>query len=195
MIKFILASKSTARKQLMHELGIEFTCITSDYPEDMSAQKEPHELVIFLASGKTNHIAHKHFDSIIIGADTIVLVDWQILGIPRDQADAKEMIQLQSGNKIQVISGLSVIKTGPGGEKARELISSCSTEIIMGVMPQRIIDKIAGSSEILHCAGALKIENDIGAYIQEIRGDYNNILGLPLFQLREMLEELDIKLP
>ncbi len=191
--RIILASGSPARKKLLKELGIPFEIHTGNYEEDMRKFKDPKLLATFLASEKAKHVAHKFPKSIIIGADTFGTIDNHIMGKPRTRKEAEQMIAQMSENTVFVHTGLAVIKTDNKGKIDRELISHTSTKLTFARLTPAIIRQIIKKDDVLNVAGALTIEGESGKYVQTIEGDYHNVIGLPLFQLKEMLRELGVQ--
>lgn len=191
--RIILASRSPARKKLMKELGLSFECHASDYEEDMSKHRDPKMLATYLASGKAGFIAPKFPESIIIGADTFGTINNKLMGKPRTRAEAVEMIRRMSGNTVYVHTGLAVLKTGPAGEIERELVSHTSTRLVFSIINEKAVREIVKKDDVLNVAGALTIEGESGKYVETIEGDYQNVIGLPLFRLKEMLAELGVK--
>jgi len=183
----ILASRSPARKNLMKELEVPFECHTSNYEEDMTLFKDPKKLSIHLASEKARFIAHKFPDSIIIGADTFGSIGNQILGKPSSKEEAYQMIKQMSENTVNVHTGLVVIRTDSQGEIKKELASHTLTKLTFIKLSDKNIKDIIEKDDVLNVAGAITIEGESGKYVDTIEGDYHNVIGLPLFQLKEML--------
>ena len=190
----ILASRSPARRELMKELGFPFKCHASEIFEDMNARKDPAELAMYLASQKAQHIAAKYANAIIIGVDTFVTIGKEKIGKPENVKDAEKILRRMSGKKIQVISGIAVLKTNSAKKIVRELISHAVTTLTMVKIPAKEIRSHASRPQSLEVAGGITIEKD-GDLISKIDGDYNNVVGLPLMQLKEMLEEMGISRP
>lgn len=192
--KIILASRSPARKKLIQKLKIPFECHASEINENMNAKKDPRDLAMHLAAQKAEAIAFKYPNSIIIGVDTFVVIGKEKIGKPASVKEAEEIFKKMSGKTIQVISGLAVLKTDAKGEKLRELISNCTTFLTMKKLSPQKIHSRSRRQETIDVSGAITIEKD-GDIIESIEGDYNNVIGLPLFQLKKILETLGIKIP
>ncbi len=211
-IKIILASRSPARRTLMQELildlkkkynrqfDLQFECHSSDYPEDMTVYKNPGKLAKFLALGKAKYIAHRFPDSIIIGADTFITIGSKKIGKPANRKEAREIITAMSGKTILVHSGLAVIKTSttkparqthtkPALEIITEIVEHVVTKLTIKKMTAAEIRTLADADEALQISGAFSIEGEGGKMVERIDGDYNNVIGLPLFRLREILKE------
>ncbi len=185
-----MASRSPARKKLMKELNISFECHSTDYEEDMGRYKDPKKLATFLAHQKGKHIAHKFPSSIIISADTFEVIDDQLMGKPKTHREAEEMIKRMSENEVFVHTGLAVIKTDKKGETERELITHTVTKLTFVKLTPKNIEDIIQNDDVLNVAGALTIEGESGKYVDTIEGDFHNVVGMPLFQLKQMMEEI-----
>jgi septum formation protein len=193
--RIILASRSPARRALMKELGIPFECHSSDYPEDMTLKKSIPDLAIHLALGKAEYIAKKFPESIIIGADTFIVAHGQKIGKPESIEDAKRIIKLMSDSVILVISGIATIQTDKDGNIVKGLVGHVNTHLKIMKLSEKDIKLLAEQENALQISGAFSIEGEGGKFVEKIEGDYNNVIGLPLIQLREMLEKLGVKLP
>jgi septum formation protein len=192
--RIILASRSPARRALMKELGMPFECHATEIFEDMGAKSDPVELAMHIASQKAHAAAAKFADAIVIGVDTFIVINKEKIGKPATITEAKKIITSMSGNTIDVISGMAVLKTDSGTKKVREFITNAVTTLKIKQMTAAEIDSLANSEEALQISGAFSIEGEGGKMVEQINGDYNNVIGLPLFQLREILEHLGVKL-
>lgn len=188
----ILATQSPARRKLMKELEIPFECHTSGYDEDMNLYKNPGTLAKHLALGKATFIAHKFPDSIIIGADTFITIGTKKIGKPKNLHEAIEIIASMSGKTIKVHSGLAIIQTDQKGKITKKIVNHILTKLKIKKMTQDEIHHLASQEEALQISGAFSIEGEGGKMVEKIDGDYNNVIGLPLFQLREDLKSLNI---
>lgn len=192
--KIILASRSPARRALMKELGIPFECHTTEIFENMSAKSDPKELAMHLASQKAHAAAVKFHDTIIIGVDTFIVIGKEKIGKPETIKEAEQIIGKMSGNKIDVISGMAVLKTDNEGKIMKEYITNAVTTLKIKNMTNAEIHHLATQEEALQISGAFSIEGEGGKMVEKIIGDYNNVIGLPLIQLREILLKLGVKL-
>lgn len=189
-MRIILASKSPARKKLLREIVPKFECHTSDYAEDMSAYKQPSRLAKFLASQKAKFVAHNYPDSVIIGADTFITVGRQKIGKPKTLKEAREIFKKKSGKNIYVHSGLAVLKTDSEGKVSKELLEHVVTKLTFSKITDSDINFIFKHDDVLETAGGLTIEGVSGKFIEKISGDYNNVIGLPINHLEQMLKKI-----
>ncbi len=193
-MKIILASQSKARKKLMEELNIPFECHTSGYEENMEAYENSAQLAKHLAEGKAVFIAHKFPDSIIIGADTFITIDKEKIGKPATVKEAETIIEKMSGKTIEVHSGLAVIKTDAQGKIIKKTVEHVLTKLKIKSMSLAEIHSLAHQEEALQISGAFSIEGEGGKMVEKIDGDYNNVIGLPLFKLRQILQNFGLKM-
>lgn len=189
-IRIILASRSPARRKLLKQLGISFECHTSGYEEDMNARKTPKALATFLAFNKAAFIARQYPDAIIIGADTFGTQNGKKLGKPKTISEAKKIIRGYSNTSMRVHTGVALITTDKAGKITKKLTDHAVTTLHFGEIPEEEINKIVKKDDVLNVAGALTIEGEAGKFIHTIHGDYHNVIGLPLFQVEEMLEQI-----
>jgi septum formation protein len=216
--RIILASQSPARRKLMEELGLKFECRPSGYEENMKLYREPPKLARHLALGKALFIAPKCPDSIIIGADTFITIksrdaesaaaaraaahktqsrklatSYEIIGKPATISEARQIIRKMSGKTIGVHSGIALVQTDAQGRVAKKLVAHVLTSLKIKKMEPHEINLLANQEEALQISGAFSIEGEGGKMVEKIDGDYNNVIGLPLFKLRKMLATFGVK--
>ena len=188
MLNCISASASPRRKELLKRIIDEFQVVTSDFDEksvrfDSSVEEYAEEL----AYGKARNVLSKATeDSIIIAADTIVVVEGKILGKPKDDLDAYKMLQLLSDNVHEVYTGIVVInmhnnKVLKSVEKTKVKFSELNEEDIRGYIE---------TGEPMDKAAAYGIQGKGGVFVEKIEGCFYNVVGLPLNRLRKMLLEI-----
>lgn len=189
-IPIILASSSPRRRELLQGLGIPFTVETSDVDESTSPGLPPAEIVESLAQRKAREIAGKKGDGLVIGADTIVVLDGNVLGKPRDDADAYQMLQSMQGREHTVFSGVALIDAKSG----REEVAHRSTKVrIRPLTKQEIIAYIA-TKEPLDKAGSYAIQGIGSTIVEAIQGDYFTVVGLPLNLTAAMLSRFGVQI-
>lgn len=175
--KIILASASPRRKELLSQIGVTFEIIKAEKEEHITSSI-PTEVVKELSMQKAKEVAAKCDGSIIIGADTIVAMEGQILGKPKDRADAMRMLRLLQGKKHQVITGVTVLL---GSTKALSFAEV--TDVSLYPMTDAQIERYIATGEPMDKAGAYGIQGRFAAYVRGIEGDYNNVVGLPIGRL------------
>jgi len=182
MAKIILASGSPRRKQLLAAAEISFEVRVSDADESYPAELAPENVPEFIARNKAL-ATQANDDEIIIAADTIVVVDGQIIGKPVDADDAMRMLELLSGKTHLVYTGV-VIRYG-----ARELAFTDKTEVVFNELSAAQIRHYVAKYSPLDKAGAYAIQEWIGYVgIQSISGDYYNVMGLPVSRVVQYLD-------
>jgi septum formation protein len=184
MRNIILASTSPRRKEILAKTKLPFIVVPSKYEEDMTLQMPPIELAKHLSLGKAKSVANDYKDAIIIGADTFVVFKNKLLGKPKNDQQAREMLQMLRGNENDLITGVTIIDTLNNKEKSFHEIS----RVFMKDISDEMIDSYIKTGEPLHMAGAYSIQ-EIGAiFIDRIEGDFFNAMGLPLARLAEELK-------
>lgn len=188
MRKIILASTSPRRKELMQLLRVPFESVASEYEEDMALDFPPHELVQHLALGKAQAVAKKFDDALVIGGDTIVVLDHHRLGKPHTPERAKEMLQLLRGKTHQVMTGHAIVDTKTGKSKTAVSI----TDVTFKAYTQTEIDDYVSTGEPIDRAGAYAIQGFASLFTEKINGDYYGILGMSVTTIAGLLKEFGI---
>ncbi len=181
---YVLASKSPRRIQLLNHIGLQFISIDSKTQELNIKNHNPVQLVKSNSLLKSRRVAINYNQEIIIGADTIVVLNKEILNKPADTKQAINFLKALSGNKHFVYTGVNVINTRTG----KELFDFERTSVYFRKLDINEIKFYVDKYEPLDKAGAYGIQDDFGClFIKKIAGDYYNIVGLPLVKLYEML--------
>ncbi len=180
-MKIYLASSSPRRREILQNLGVEFEILKPNADENVK-ESDPCRLTELLARRKAEAAAKIKNDGLIIGCDTVVFANGEILGKPTDEADARRMLRALSGKTHEVISGICLIL----GEKtvtAHEI-----TRVKFSEMCEDEIGLCAEKGEPLDKAGAYAVQGMASLFIDGIDGDYFNVVGLPVRRLYEMLK-------
>lgn len=176
-MSIILASASPRRRKLLEQLGFELTIDPSSVEEIFDESLEPSLMARNLASLKAEEVSRRHPSQIVLGADTIVVLDGLMLAKPIDAEDAKSMLRLLSGREHQVWTGVSLIRQS---SQTHISFAEC-TEVQFAALSDHEIDAYVATGSPLDKAGAYGIQDDWGAvFISGISGDYYNVVGLPL---------------
>lgn len=181
--KLILASGSPRRKELLTAVGWEFEAITAGIDESVMPGEDPATYVQRLAKSKAEAVTAKMDHGLVLGADTTVVVNGQILGQPTDDADAKRMLQLLNDKWHEVLTGVAVLRVGAESRVAYE-----TTRVRFAEMSDQEIDWYVSTGEPRGKAGAYGIQGAAGLFIKEIQGDYFNIVGLPIRLVYELIK-------
>lgn len=190
-MKYILASRSPRRCELLGKLGIEFE-IEPAVGEEIKKGTEPKEIVQGLAADKAQEIAAHHAgeQAVVIGADTVVVCDGEILGKPKDRKDMEQMIRRLAGRVHEVYTGVALCYEKEG-EICCHSFAEC-TKVHFYPMDEAQITSYAAHSDGLDKAGGYGIQSDASIYIKGIEGDYHNVVGLPIARLYHELLELEL---
>lgn len=186
MEKIFLASASPRRVKLLKILGLPFVQKVSNVAETLTGVIEPAMFAQALAVAKARDVAKEQRGGFIIGADTIVVHDGKILGKPQDSADAVRMLKILNGNRHQVISGVAVIDARTGKERADHEV----TDVVFRQLSEEEIICYVNTGESMDKAGAYGIQGIGAILVKEIKGCYNNVVGLPLTLLVEILGDM-----
>ncbi|MCI7789599.1 MAG: Maf family protein [Lachnospiraceae bacterium] len=196
MVKFILASGSPRRKDLLEQMGISFE-ISAAHGEEIITKKLPWEIVEELSLQKATEVADRFVkeqgvtqQTVVIGADTIVALRDEIMGKPENEEKAKEMLHKLQNDTHQVYTGVTlVIMT----EEGRQVVTFHEkTDVVMYPMTKKQIEAYVATGEPMDKAGAYAIQGKCAAYVKGICGEYNNVVGLPVARLMQELFKLDI---
>ena len=184
----ILASASPRRSALLAGLGLPFRVVPSGVPEVADPALPPEEMARQLARRKAGAVAAAQPGGLVIGADTLVVLEGTVLGKPVDAADAARMLRLLRGRWHQVISGVAVIDAATG----RACVGAVTTQVLMGDYADSQIAAYVASGEPLDKAGAYAIQGLGGGLVARIEGCYNNVVGFPLCELAALLSTFDV---
>ena len=184
----ILASASPRRKELLLQIGIRPEIVVSHVEEKVSSDV-PQEVVMELASQKARDVAQTApAGSVVIGADTVVAIDGQILGKPATHEEAAAMVRHLSGRTHQVYTGVCLIRKGE--EKDRERIFFDEADVQIDPMTDEEIAEYAAGTEPMDKAGAYAVQGFFARYIRGIRGSHANVMGLPVNRVYQELKLL-----
>ncbi len=184
--RLILASASPRRASLLSQIGLTFEVCPSDVvepPLSIYSNKSASEITRELALIKAKAVAQGHNDGVIIGADTLVSLDGELLGKPSDDADALTMLTHLSGNSHEVVTGVTLIDAATG----RDRVWSETTQVYFRELSRTEITAYIASGEASDKAGAYGIQGRGAAFVRRIEGCYFNVVGLPLASLVEHL--------
>lgn len=187
MKKLILASGSPRRKELLTTAGLEFEIIVADVDEVIPEEAEPQDVVKSLALQKAEAVAKNYPDCIVIGADTIVVNDNTILGKPKSEEDAVEMLCALSGRTHYVCTGVALVC----GERAKSFCET--TEVEFHSLTRDEIVSYVKTGEPMDKAGAYGIQGKGCVLVKQIVGDYFNVVGLPVSKVYRELGDFNDK--
>lgn len=203
MGQIILASASPRRKELLEQIGLTFE-VCPARGEEIITSREPSEVVRELSGQKAGEVAsmisqygemHRELvtpqDILVIGADTVVAAEQEILGKPKDEEDAFRMLSMLSGKTHSVYTGVTFVLIDASG-KAGEHTFYEKTDVTMKPLTELEIKRYIATGEPMDKAGAYGIQGRCAIYIEKINGDYNNVVGLPVARIYKELQNLGI---
>ena len=173
--KLVLASGSPRRTEILERAGWPHEVIVAGIDETLRPQEPPATYVQRLARSKAEAVAQRLEEGLVLGADTTVVIESQILGQPEDDADAKRMLRLLNGKWHEVLTGVALVRVG--GESR---VDYETTRVHFAEMSESEIDWYISTGEPFGKAGAYAIQGKAALFIEEIQGDYFNIMGLPI---------------
>jgi septum formation protein len=187
--KLILASGSPRRAEILTSVGWDFTKHVADIDETEFEGENPADYVQRLAKEKAEKVAESYENALILGADTTVVIDNQIIGKPIDLDDARRMLKMLSGRSHEVLTGVALVKKVQSQESENlksdiqnltSVIGLQKTTVKFAEMSEAEIDFLAENGEPLDKAGAYAVQAQAALFIEEIEGDYWNVVGLPI---------------
>lgn len=196
-MRYILASASPRRKELLTQAGLSFTVLPS-YAEEKITKAAPCDAVMDLAFQKARDVYLRFFNSkkeaetaeedfIVIGADTIVVYQGEILGKPSDKSEAYDMLSLLADRTHQVYTGVSLMIYKDGEESHRTFYEK--TDVTLYKITREDLHAYVESGDSFDKAGAYGIQGPFAIHVKEIKGDYNNVVGLPIGRLYHELTD------
>ncbi|MGA8490884.1 MAG: Maf family protein [Terriglobales bacterium] len=191
----VLASASPRRQELLRNAGIPFVAQPTDIPEVPQPREAPRAFAERMAREKALTVFGERSGDLILGADTIVVVDAEILGKPRDEADAARMLRMLSGRRHEVITGVCLVGPRSGSENQKtgfEDVRSETTIVTVDALSDDDIRSYISTNEPMDKAGAYAIQGRASRWIPRIEGDYFNVVGLPVALVYRMLRERSV---
>lgn len=205
MSQMILASASPRRKELLEQIGAEFV-ICPAKGEEVITETDPSAVVMELSRQKAEEVAYgvltyneQHADLatpqdiLVIGADTVVAYENQILGKPKDEEDARHMLTMLSGKTHSVYTGVTFVFIDKEGRTGEHCFFE-KTDVCMYPLKEEEIERYIQSGDPMDKAGSYGIQGCFAIHIKEIRGDYNNVVGLPVARLYQELQKLGVSI-
>jgi septum formation protein len=189
----ILASSSPRRRDLLTACGLSFRIIPASIDERPHPNEPAEVYVRRLASAKAEAVAQRHPRAVVLGADTIVTVDRELLGKPRDLDEARRMLSRLSGTVHEVVTGVAVLSVdGAGSSPARRTSEVVTSRILMRHFTEVTVAWYLATGEPLDKAGAYAVQGLGGALVERVEGSYTNVVGLPLTETLALLRQFAI---
>ncbi|MBI4089191.1 MAG: septum formation protein Maf [Candidatus Levybacteria bacterium] len=184
MKTIVLASKSPRRKALLEKIGLKFIIYPSNYKE-ANISLPPEKYVKHLSLQKAKVVGKKFKNALIIAADTIVVIDSEIIGKPKDLEDAKRILKKLSGKMHFVYTGFTIFDT----DSQRSKTKSSKSKVYFKNLSSREIESYVKSGKPFDKAGGYAIQEKAGIFIRKVEGDFFNIVGLPIYSLVNELKK------
>jgi len=186
-MRLLLASASPRRAQLLRDAGYDFDVAPADIDEQRFDGEMPADYVARLAQAKAEAVVPRFSGRIIIGADTVVVIDGFVLGKPRDRADAIGMLGRLAGRRHEVLTGVTVT------DGARSIHGVEITKVTFAPLDLPAIDSYVKTGESSDKAGAYAIQGVGSRFVERIDGSYTNVIGLPIPLVHRIIAEFDSK--
>lgn len=195
MKRIVLASASPRRQELLRLIVGSFEVVPAHIPEEIPPYLvDPTSVVSFLATEKAQAVATDYgSETLIIGADTVVVLEGDILGKPCDPAEALEMLERLQGRTHEVITGLAVVPGQAAGEEEPIIVDAVVTEVTFRPAEREELKRYIATGEPFDKAGAYAIQGRGCVFIEGIRGCFFNVVGLPVFRLAQMLRTFGVQ--
>ena len=192
MSSLILASASPRRSELLRAAGIPHDILISAIDESVLGAEAPDAYVCRLAEAKAMAVAPRAHGRVVLGADTAVVIDGQILGKPADAADASRMLRLLSGRTHDVLTGVALVAASTLSTPASPRVTSrlARTMVEFAPLDEQAIAWYVGSGEPMDKAGSYAIQGLASRFVTRISGSYANVVGLPVALVCEMMRDL-----
>lgn len=186
MIRFILASASPRRKEILENAGYSFEIIVSDADENITEVMTPEKTVEELAKRKAMAVLKDNADAVVFGCDTVVAIDGKILGKPTDDEDAFNMLSMLSGRTHTVSTGVCICSAD------KVSVFSNTTEVEFYELSEETIRGYIATGECSDKAGSYGIQGYGNVLVKEIKGDYFSVMGLPVSESARVLSEFGV---
>jgi nucleoside triphosphate pyrophosphatase len=190
MNKLLLASGSSRRKELLDQIGVQYETASMDIDESVHDNERAADYVLRLAREKALAGIAYAPDKVVLAADTAVVVNDTILGKPRDELDAQDMLRQLSGSVHQVLTGVAMANNVDGMQKVDSQV--VTTEVHFSALSEQQIKQYVTTREPMDKAGGYGIQGIAALFVTRIEGSYSNVVGLPLAETGKLLQAFDV---
>ena len=188
--KLILASTSLRRAEILTAVAWPFEVVGSGADETRLQSEPPASYVTRLAMEKAHAVASRISAGLVLGADTTVVVSGELLGQPQNAQDARRMLRLLSGQWHEVLTGVALVRAG---QQNSSIVDHEGTRVRFGDLSEAEIDWYVRTGEPMGKAGAYAVQGKAALFIEEIQGDYFNIVGLPIRLVYELVRKMQVQ--
>ena len=189
--RIILASESPRRAELLAGMGYRYVVVPPNVEESVPDVASPRKAAMSFARAKAHEVARRVGPGVILAADTVVDLDGELLGKPRDRAEAVAMLRRLSGTRHRVLTAFCIVDTR--GPRPDEVCDVVATTVIMRPMADAEIREYVASGEADGKAGAYAIQETGDRYVESIEGSFTNVVGLPTERVAEALERFGVR--
>lgn len=183
----ILASQSPRRQAFLKQMGYDFQCLAANIDESQRLNETPYDYVTRLALAKAQYIANIHQQAVVLGSDTSVIFDGQVLGKPQNQADCLSTLSLLSGQKHQVLTAIAVVSS------QKSVVEVVATDVFFKALSKQEMQRYWQTGEPQDKAGSYGIQGIGGQFVKQIHGSYSAVVGLPLYETAQLLSSFGLK--
>ena len=188
--KLILASTSLRRAEILTAVAWPFQVVGSGVDETRLQSEPPASYVTRLAMEKAHAVASRISAGLVLGADTTVIVSGELLGQPQNAQDARRMLRLLSGQWHEVLTGVALVRAG---QQNSSIVDHERTRVRFGDLSEAEIDWYVSTEEPMGKAGAYAVQGKAALFIEEIQGEYFNIVGLPIRLVYELVRKMQVQ--
>lgn len=188
MRKIILASGSPRRKKLLEQIGIACKVVPNNIEEKLNPRLKPRHQAENLSFQKAENVSRKYKNTLVLAADTIVVLGNEIIGKPKDKTDAMRILKKLSGTTHHVITGYTIIDTTTG----KHITDSDQTTVVVKKLSEKEIEAYIKTGEPLDKAGGYGAQEKGAIFIEKIDGNFSNVVGLPLPKVTESLKKFGL---
>lgn len=193
MERIILASGSPRRKELLERMGISFDIVISEYEENMENEISPYEMVKEFSYQKARAVLEKLEEpAVVVGADTVVVYKGKILGKPKSDEEAFQMLKMLQGKRHAVYTGVAILTNRDGEVTDHGFVDS--TDVYMRSLSDEEIQNYVNTGEPRDKAGAYGIQEKGSLLVEKIEGDYNTVVGLPIVKVYETFKKIGLEM-
>lgn len=181
-----MASSSSRRRSLLESIGLKFEVVESHFEEDsVDKEYDPYYLAKFLALEKAKDVFERFNQCIVVGADTMVICRGEVYGKPKDEHDARRMIENLNGSEHDVVTGVAIL-----AKNGQSVVNSDVTKVFFNKLSEEEIDAYIKTKDYIGKAGAYGIQGKGAVLVRKIEGSYSNVVGLPIELMCNMFRQI-----
>ena len=190
-MSLILASTSPRRRELLALLGLSFTVKSPSFEERLVADRPAIQQVMSFAQGKAQSVARQQPEAVVLGSDTVIELDHNVLGKPADLLEARAMLRRLAARDHYVHTAVALVCSA----RAIDVVALSTTVVRMKPFDERLYDRYLATGESLGKAGAYSIQGEGGDLVDSVVGDFLTVVGLPLRLVAQMIAQAGVRVP